>query len=65
MRNTIWRAAFLVVLASAAPAFSQSVADALEAFTGSRQMDGSAMIAYFEPLMKWLEEQNKGRKIGW
>jgi len=39
--------------------------DALEAFTGSRQMDGSAMIAYFEPLMKWLEEQNKGRKIGW
>jgi len=39
--------------------------DALEAFTGSRQMDGSAMIAYFQPLMKWLEEQNKGRQCGW
>ena len=39
--------------------------DALEAFTGTRQMDGSAMIAYFAPLMKWLEEQNKDRKCGW
>jgi len=39
--------------------------EALEAFTGSRQMDGSAMIAYFQPLMKWLEEQNKGRTCGW
>jgi len=39
--------------------------DALEAFTGSRKMDGSAMIAYFQPLMKWLEEQNKGRQCGW
>lgn len=39
--------------------------DALEAFTGSRKMDGSALIAYFQPLMKWLEEQNKGRKCGW
>ncbi len=39
--------------------------DALEAFTGGRKMDGSAMIAYFQPLMKWLEEQNKGRQCGW
>jgi peptidyl-dipeptidase A len=39
--------------------------DALEAYTGSRKMDGSAMIAYFQPLMKWLEEQNKGRPLGW
>jgi peptidyl-dipeptidase A len=39
--------------------------EALEAFTGTRQMDGSAMIAYFAPLMKWLEEQNKGRQCGW
>jgi peptidyl-dipeptidase A len=39
--------------------------DALEAFTGSRKMDGSAMIAYFRPLMTWLEEQNKGRQCGW
>jgi peptidyl-dipeptidase A len=39
--------------------------DALDAFTGRRQMDGSAMIAYFQPLMKWLEEQNKGSQCGW
>jgi peptidyl-dipeptidase A len=39
--------------------------DALEAFTGTRKMDGSAMIAYFQPLMKWLEEQNKDKKCGW
>jgi peptidyl-dipeptidase A len=39
--------------------------EALEAFTGSRKMDGSAMIAYFQPLMKWLEEQNKGKTCGW
>ncbi len=24
-----------------------------------------AMTEYFKPLMKWLEEQNKGRQIGW
>jgi peptidyl-dipeptidase A len=39
--------------------------EALEAFTGSRDMDGKAMIAYFQPLMTWLQEQNKGRQCGW
>jgi peptidyl-dipeptidase A len=39
--------------------------DALEAFTGSRRMDGSALVDYFRPLMKWLEEQNKDRQCGW
>jgi peptidyl-dipeptidase A len=39
--------------------------DALQAFTGSRQMDGKAMIAYFQPLMTWLEKQNKGKQCGW
>ena len=39
--------------------------DALQAFTGSRQMDGKAMIAYFQPLMTWLEKQNKGKTCGW
>jgi peptidyl-dipeptidase A len=39
--------------------------EALEAFTGSRKMDGSAMVAYFQPLMTWLEEQNKDRQCGW
>jgi peptidyl-dipeptidase A len=39
--------------------------DALEAFTGSREMSGRAMIAYFEPLLTWLREQNQGRTCGW
>lgn len=39
--------------------------DALEAFTGSREMSGDAMVAYFQPLMTWLKEQNKGRACGW
>ncbi|QWC55823.1 peptidase M2 family protein [Erythrobacter sp. 3-20A1M] len=39
--------------------------DALETFTGSRQMSGKAMMEYFAPLKKWLDEQNKGMKSGW
>ncbi len=39
--------------------------DALEAFTGNREMSGKAMIEYFAPLMKWLKQQNKGQKKGW
>ncbi len=39
--------------------------EALEAFTGSRHMDGSAMLDYFRPLMTWLEAQNKNRTCGW
>ncbi len=39
--------------------------DALEAFTGERQMSGKAMVEYFAPLMDWLEEQNKGQEAGW
>ena len=39
--------------------------DALEAFTGKREMDGTAMISYFAPLMDWLKEENKGKSCGW
>ena len=39
--------------------------DALQAFTGSREMSGKAMAAYFAPLKKWLDEQNKGKPSGW
>jgi peptidyl-dipeptidase A len=39
--------------------------DALEAFTGTRQMDGGSMVRYFQPLMSYLEEQNRGRTCGW
>ena len=39
--------------------------DALQAFTGTREIDGSAMIAYFQPLLTWLKEQNAGKTCGW
>jgi peptidyl-dipeptidase A len=41
--------------------------DALAALTGQRQMDASAMLDYFAPLKKWLDEENKknGVKEGW
>ena len=39
--------------------------EALEALTGEKQMDATAMLDYFAPLKAWLEEQNQGRKIGW
>ncbi|MBB6190211.1 peptidyl-dipeptidase A [Sphingobium wenxiniae] len=39
--------------------------DALQAFTGQRDMSGKAMLAYFAPLQKWLKDQNKGKSCGW
>lgn len=39
--------------------------DALEAFTGTRDMDGSAILEYYAPLMTYLETQNEGRSCGW
>lgn len=39
--------------------------DVLEESIGTRQMDASAIIEYFDPLMKWLEEQNKEQACGW
>jgi peptidyl-dipeptidase A len=39
--------------------------DALEAFTGRREMDASSITAYFEPLIDYLEEQNASRQCGW
>jgi peptidyl-dipeptidase A len=33
--------------------------------TGERQMDGTAMLEYFAPLKKWLDEQNRGKPVGW
>ncbi len=39
--------------------------DALEVLTGQRQMDATAILDYFAPLQKWLDEQNKGQKAGW
>jgi len=39
--------------------------DALESLTGQREMDASAIRDYFAPLQKWLDEQNKGKPVGW
>jgi peptidyl-dipeptidase A len=39
--------------------------DALEALTGERQMDATAILDYFAPLKTWLDEQNQGVKLGW
>lgn len=39
--------------------------DALEAFTGEREMSGEAMVEYFAPLLEWLNEQNEGLEAGW
>jgi len=39
--------------------------EALQAFTGSREMSAQPMVEYFRPLLGWLEEQNRGRRCGW
>jgi peptidyl-dipeptidase A len=39
--------------------------EALERISGTRQMDASAIRSYFEPLQKWLDEQNQGKPVGW
>jgi peptidyl-dipeptidase A len=39
--------------------------EALETLTGQNQMDATAMLDYFAPLKKWLDEQNRGEKEGW
>jgi peptidyl-dipeptidase A len=39
--------------------------EALFAMTGQRQMDASAVAEYYQPLKRWLEEQNRGQKCGW
>ena len=41
--------------------------EALEALTGSKQMDATAILDYFAPLSKWLDEQlagQAGRMVG-
>ena len=39
--------------------------DALEAFTGKREISGRSLLRYFAPLSAWLEGQNKGKSCGW
>ena len=39
--------------------------DELEVLTGQREMDATAILDYYAPLKKWLDEQNRGHKAGW
>ena len=39
--------------------------DELEALTGQRDMDATAILDYFAPLKGWLDVQNQGRQCGW
>jgi peptidyl-dipeptidase A len=44
---------------------SQPWPDTLEELTGSREIDASAILDYFAPLMAWLKERNQGQTCGW
>jgi peptidyl-dipeptidase A len=39
--------------------------EAVAALTGISKMDATAMLEYFAPLQKWLDEQNRGDQLGW
>ena len=39
--------------------------EALQAFTGTREISGRPMLEYFAPLQAWLEQQNRGKQCGW
>ncbi len=39
--------------------------DALQALTGQRDLDATAILDYFAPLKRWLDEQNRGKPVGW
>jgi len=39
--------------------------EALDALTGTKQMDATAILDYFAPLSTWLDEQLKGKPVGW
>ncbi|MFY8349280.1 M2 family metallopeptidase [Pseudoalteromonas sp. SSM20] len=39
--------------------------EALASVTGKPEMDATAILDYFAPLQKYLDEQNKGRQCGW
>jgi len=38
---------------------------AMKAMTGEDRADASALVEYFQPVLTWLKEQNKGEKVGW
>ena len=39
--------------------------EAMAVITGQSEADATAILDYFAPLRKWLDEQNKGETCGW
>jgi peptidyl-dipeptidase A len=39
--------------------------EALAAVAGADRMDATALTDYFAPLQKWLDQQNRGKAVGW
>jgi Angiotensin-converting enzyme. len=41
--------------------------EALEVLTGQKNLDAGPMLQYFDPLYKWLKEENRktGTFVGW
>jgi len=39
--------------------------EALEVLAGTREMDATAILDYFAPLSKWLDDQLAGKPVGW
>jgi len=39
--------------------------EALQALTTQHQMDAGAILEYFAPLKTWLDQQNRGKPVGW
>ena len=37
----------------------------VQALTGQPNMDATAILDYFAPLQKWLDQQNAGQPVGW
>lgn len=47
--------------------FSKPWPEAMQLITGQPNMSAEALMSYFEPLMTWLEKENKknGEVLGW
>ena len=48
-----------------ATGLSQPWPTTLEAMTGQREIDATAILDYFAPLKAWLDQQNAGHPSGW
>ena len=44
---------------------SRPWSEALRAFTGEEDVAAGALLEYYAPLRAWLDEQNRGQKLGW